>query len=201
MAGRQTVRGWSSWVTGTTVVGSIGVCAGTLLWGPSRLVALGVPVALVVAVAHFLSRGDHAGRARGPMLWRSIVRVSMCATALLMSLSLIAALSSALCLLALLGLGSTTPPVRKHLQRLGVAQPPEPQARLRSLSDAELCHEWRRSSHHLTRTRDVTRRLELVITRQHLLDEAWTRNRDELEAWVACGARARDGTHRFFDAQ
>lgn len=209
MAGSQATRDWSSWVTRTILVGSVGVCAAMLLWGPLHLVVVGVPVSLLVAVAHFLCRGDHEGRARGWTLWRSVLRVSMCVTGLILTVSVTAALSPALGLLVVVTLAATTPPVCRRLRRFRSAGPPEPPGSLELpallkppaglLSDAELCQAWRRSSDELRRTRDAGRRLALVTTRQLLLDEVWTRHRHELEAWVACGARAHDGTQRFFD--
>lgn len=210
MAGSQATRDWSSWVTRTTLLGSVGVCAALLLWGPLHLAVVGVPVSLLVAVAHFLCRGDHDGRARGWTLWRSVLRVSMCAIGLILTVSVTAALSPALGLLVVLALAATTPPVRGRLLRFRDTRPPEPSKTpespallhvpARLLSDAELCQAWRRSSAELGRTRDASGRLALVATRQLLLDEVWTRHRHELETWVACGARAHDGTQRFFDA-
>lgn len=69
--------------------------------------------------------------------------------------------------------------------------------KVRTMTDAELCHTWRRSFVALQRARGVDLRALLVETRQLLLDEVEARHPAGLRAWLSSGARAAGGPDRF----
>ena len=62
---------------------------------------------------------------------------------------------------------------------------------VRQMTDAELCHAWRRSFVALQRARGVHLRTLVVQTRQLLLDEVDARHPAGLQAWLSSGARSR----------
>jgi hypothetical protein len=68
---------------------------------------------------------------------------------------------------------------------------------VRQMSDAELCHAWRRSFVALQRARGPHLRALVVQTRQLLLDEVGARHPAGLRAWLGSGARAAGGPDRF----
>ena len=68
---------------------------------------------------------------------------------------------------------------------------------VRQMSDAELCHAWRRSFVALQRVRGLRVRGLVVQTRQLLLDEFEARYPAGLQAWLGSGARAAGGPDRF----
>ncbi len=68
---------------------------------------------------------------------------------------------------------------------------------VRQMSDAELCHAWRRSFVALQRARGLRVRALVVQTRQLLLDEVEARYPAGLQAWLGSGARAAGGPDRF----
>ena len=68
---------------------------------------------------------------------------------------------------------------------------------VRQMTDAELCHAWRRSFVALQRARGLHLRALLVQTRQLLLDEVGARHPAGLQAWLGSGARAAGGPDRF----
>ena len=68
---------------------------------------------------------------------------------------------------------------------------------VRKLSDAELCHAWRRSFVALQHAHDLHRRAQVVQTRQLLLDEVDARHPAGLQAWLGSGALASSGPDRF----
>ncbi len=84
-----------------------------------------------------------------------------------------------------------------------IAAEPEPPVvvvtldEVREMTDAELCHAWRRSFVSLERARSAHRRAQVVQTRQLLLDEVETRHPAGLRAWLSSGARAAGGPDRF----
>ncbi|WP_322921705.1 hypothetical protein [Nocardioides renjunii] len=200
---------WSSWLNGTLALGSVGVCAALVEWGPSRLLAVTIPVTCIVTLAHIMVRVEH--RTTGGVLGAcvSVVRSSASATSLLLLAYVLASLHLGLGLLLVAGLVVTAPPVRdavrrrSRLQRVGWnPAAPDPAAVTPSgvahLTDSELTHAWCHTSRALDGVTHPGRRLALVITRQHLLDEMWARDREALEAWVACGARPADRPPRYF---
>jgi hypothetical protein len=68
---------------------------------------------------------------------------------------------------------------------------------VRAMTDAELCHAWRRSFAALQHARGAELRARLVQTRQLLLDEVEARHPAGLQAWLGSGARAAGGPDRF----
>ncbi len=68
---------------------------------------------------------------------------------------------------------------------------------VRQMTDAELCHAWRRSFVALQRARGLHLRALVVQTRQLLLDEVEARHPAGLQAWLGSGARAAGGPDRF----
>ncbi len=68
---------------------------------------------------------------------------------------------------------------------------------VRQMSDAELCHAWRRSFVALQQARGLHLRALLVQTRQLLLDEVDARHPAALRAWLDSGARASGGPDRY----
>lgn len=68
---------------------------------------------------------------------------------------------------------------------------------VRQMTDAELCHAWRRSFVTLQYTRGLHLRAQVVQTRQLLLDEVDARHPAGLQAWLVSGARAAGGPDRF----
>ncbi len=68
---------------------------------------------------------------------------------------------------------------------------------VRKMTDAELCHAWRRSFVALQRARGVHPRAIVVQNRQLLLDEVDERHPAGLRAWLSSGARAAGGPDRF----
>ncbi len=68
---------------------------------------------------------------------------------------------------------------------------------VRQMTDAELCHAWRRSFVALQRARGRHLRALVVQTRQLLLDEVDARHPAGLQAWLSSGARAAGGPDRF----
>ena len=93
-----------------------------------------------------------------------------------------------------------------HEKTPEVVEPVEPEApthrvvtadEVRKMTDAELCHAWRRSFVSLERARGVHVRAMLVQTRQLLLDEVEARHPEGLRAWLSSGARAAGGPDRF----
>lgn len=197
---------WTSWMTRTTALGALGTCAAAVVWGPWKVAILLAMTSVVTTFTVLVVADDQRALLRWGT-WTRIARIAVCATTLLASVSLVAQLAPALGLLAASAWAVTTPPVLERLSACtgrgrvvdlpGVRQdPPGPT----SLSDEDLCRAWLRTSHDLDTIVDPERRLALVIARQHLLDEVWTRDRKALEEWVACGARAEHGaSRRYFD--
>jgi hypothetical protein len=68
---------------------------------------------------------------------------------------------------------------------------------VRQMTDAELCHAWRRSFVALQQARGLHLRALVVQTRQLLLDEVDARHPAGLQAWLGSGARAAGGPDRF----
>lgn len=68
---------------------------------------------------------------------------------------------------------------------------------VRRMTDAELCHAWRRSFVTLQQARGLHLRARVVQARQLLLDEVDARHPAELQAWLVSGARAAGGPDRF----
>ncbi len=68
---------------------------------------------------------------------------------------------------------------------------------VRQMTDAELCHTWRRSFVALQQAHGLHLHARLVQTRQLLLDEVDARHPAGLQAWLGSGARAAGGLDRF----
>ncbi len=97
---------------------------------------------------------------------------------------------------------ATTEPT--HETSSAISEEPEPHTsvivtleKVREMTDAELCHAWRRSFVALERARGVHLRALLVQTRQLLLDEFEKRHPEGLRTWLSSGARAAGGPDRF----
>jgi hypothetical protein len=201
---------WSPWMHRVIGLGAPGVGAVILLRGTTLLVSLVMLALFVVTFAHLARSDDVAAVPRTRALCCSILRVSACVVTIVCCVSLTVSFHPAAGLLLVAGLAATSPPVRQRTARLAVPGSGAPgrgaaAARpelvgIRHFSDAELQHAWCHTSRVLVGATDPTRRLDLVITRQHLLDEVWKRDRAALEQWVADGARAYDGTSRYFDS-
>ena len=67
-----------------------------------------------------------------------------------------------------------------------------------TLSDAELCWQWRTSFAALQHTQSLAERLYLIETRSALLDELAARDPDGLTRWLNSGARAASDPARYF---
>jgi hypothetical protein len=201
---------WSSWMHRVIALGAPGVGAVVLLHGPALLVSLGMVVSFFVTFAHLARSDDGETTPSSRAICLSIVRTSACVVTVVCCVGLALSFHPAAGLLLVGGLSATTPPVRRRGLSLASLAPPglvrgaAPATLgandIKDLTDAELQRAWRHTARVLVRATDPTRRLDLVITRQHLLDEVWTRDRAALEQWVADGARAHDGTSRFFDS-
>lgn len=197
---------WSRWRNQTTAVTAVGLCVSAYLDGPRHVIALALPVTFLVAIAHAVALESCRPRTIARMC-SSVVRVALCATSVLACLSLVARWHSGLVMLMLLVLVGSTPPVLSALtRRIGGTAPSRggtpdrvgESGRLPALTDRELRQAWGATSDALEKQTDVCRCAAVVVTRQHLLDEIWSRDRVALEAWVAAGAD--DGTVRYFDA-
>jgi len=70
---------------------------------------------------------------------------------------------------------------------------------LQFLTDTELCRAWHHTSNALATIAEPSRRLAVVITREHLLNEILRRDRVAVEAWATCGEHARNGHVQYFD--
>jgi len=191
-------------------LGAPGVGAVVLLHGPALLVSLVMVASFFVTFAHLARSDDGEAPPSGRATCRSIARTTACVVTIFCCVGLALSFYPAAGLLLVGGLGATSPPVRERGLRLAGLTPTD-LARgaapatlganlVEDLTDAELQRAWCHTAHALRCTTDPTRRLRVVITRQHLLDEVWTRDRAALERWVADGARTRDGTSRFFDS-
>jgi hypothetical protein len=199
---------WLSWMHRVIALGAPGVGAVVLLHGPTLVVSLVMIVSFFVTFAH-LARSDDGERTSGRAVFASIVRTTACVVTVLCCVGLAESLHPAAALLLVGGLTVTSPPLRERAARLaGLAPiepipgaPPAPRDvnAVKDLTDAELQRAWCHTAYVLRCTTDPTRRLDLVIIRQHLLDEVWTRDRAALERWVADGARAHDRPSRYFD--
>jgi len=204
------MQGWVSWMHRVIALGAPGVGAVVLLHGPTLLVSLVMLAVFVVAFAHLARSADEESTPRTRAMCASIARMSACVVTVACCLSLAVSFHPAAGLLLMVALTATIPPVRLRAARLGVpaSTPPSRGAApvppdlvgIRHFSDAELQHAWCHTSRVLVGASDRTRRLDLVITRQHRLDEVWKGDRAALEQWVAGGARAHDGTPRYFDS-
>ena len=191
-------------------LGAPGVGAVVLLHGPTLLVSLAMVVSFFVTFAHLARSDDGETTPSGRAIGLSIVRTSACVVTIACCVGLAGSFHLVAALLLVGGLAVTSPPLQQRAQRLAWLAPDGPSRGaalatpdanlIEDLTDAELQRAWCHTAHVLVRATDPTRRLDLVITRQHLLDEVWTRDRAALEQWVADGARAHDGTSRYFDA-
>jgi hypothetical protein len=198
---------WTRWLTVAATTGALPTCVAFIVWSPSRILSTAAAVTFVVCVGHLVYRSDHRDSTTVAGIVKSTATMSICLTTTVVALRLVADVSAALALLVVLALAVTSPPVRRVLERgthrLSRQQRESTGARtgLEHLTDGELCAAWRRTTQDLSTSRDSARRLSVVITRQHLLDELWRRDRAALDSWVARGARAKDGTSRYFDPQ
>jgi hypothetical protein len=190
-------------------LGAPGVGAVVLLHGPTLLVSLVMMASFFVTFAHLARSDDGETTPSGRAVCASIVRTTACVVTIACCVGLAVSLHLAAALLLVGGLTVTSPPVRQRTARLAGLAPTEPgrgaapatrdAKDIKDLTDAELRHAWCHTAQVLRCASDPTRRLDLVIIRQHLLDEVWTRDRAALERWVANGARAHDGISRYFD--
>jgi hypothetical protein len=190
-------------------LGAPGVGAVVLLRGPTLLVSLVMMVSFFVTFAHLARSDDGGTTSSGRAVCASIVRTTACVVTIVCCVGLAVSFHLAAALLLVGGLTVTSPPLRQRAARLGGLVPNDPSRGaapttrdskgIKDLTDAELQRAWCHTAHVLGCATDPTRRLDLVIIRQHLLDEVWTRDRAALERWVADGARAHDGTSRYFD--
>jgi hypothetical protein len=73
----------------------------------------------------------------------------------------------------------------------------DPTSKPESMSDADLCREWRRSYGVLQRSGSVPARLLVVQQRQRYLDELERRNPSGLSVWLSSGARAAGDPSRY----
>jgi hypothetical protein len=191
-------------------LGAPGVGAVVLLHGPTLLVSLVMVASFFVTFAHLARSDDGPAPQSGRAICRSIVRTTACVVTIFCCVGLALSFHPAAGLLLVGGLGATCPPVRQRGLRLAGLAPTDlvrgaghatlGGSDVKDLTDAELQRAWCHTAHVLRCATDPTRRLSVVIIRQHLLDEVWTRDRAALEQWVADGARAHDGTSPFFDS-
>jgi hypothetical protein len=204
------MHGWLSWMHRVIALGAPGVGVVVLLHGPTLVVSLAMLTLFVVTFAHLARSDEGPATPRTRSVCTSIVRISACVVTVVCCASLAVAFHPAAVLLLAAGLAATAPPVRQRTARLAVLAPRGPSRSgapvppelvgIKHFTDAELQHAWGHTSHVLGCATDPGRRLDLVVIRQHLLDEVWKRNRTALEQWVADGARAHDGTSRYFDS-
>ena len=204
------------WRRGCCLLAAAGTGVAMLEWSP-LLATLAVLLAWGTAVAVLLALAAARGSAVGgrPLLGR----------ALLPGVGAVAAFAGAsfsppLTLLVLLAVGLGCPWVVSRLAWRPAGEPPPGtdagsaaaegggtvagvgpgplDAAIRSLSDTELCHLWRRTFWQL-RSPDTTDDLvELVCLRQACLDELARRNPAAVHAWLRSGARASGGPERFW---
>jgi hypothetical protein len=195
-------------------LGAPGVGAVVLLHGPTLLVSLAMVASFFVTFAHLARSDDGEAPPSGRAIFRSIVRTTACVVTIFCCVGLALSFHPAAGLLLVAGLGATSPPLRQRglrglrVARLtptdlfrGAARTTLGASDIKDLTDAELQRAWCHTAHVLRCATDPTRRLSVVIVRQHLLDEVWTRDRAALEQWVANGARAHDVPSRYFDSQ
>jgi hypothetical protein len=98
---------------------------------------------------------------------------------------------------------ATTSPTQRHgpISRTSPTLETSPAARhpakLRSMSDTDLCHAWRASFTALQEASSPSQRIRIVEARQEYLDEFERRNPEGLLAWLASGARAAANPTRY----
>ena len=198
---------WSQWLNRTTIVTMAGVSVSVYVDGPRHVIALAVAVTFLVAIAHAVTAETWEARSLARMCG-SAVRVSICATSVVTCAGLVARWHPGLALATVSALVISMPPVlaavarrigrrRQSLDPLTDSGREEP-GTLPALSDRELRLAWSATSNALETQTDACRCVAVVVTRQHLLDEIWSRDRVALEAWAAAGAD--DGEERYFDA-
>ncbi|MEP6815337.1 MAG: hypothetical protein ABI873_07295 [Marmoricola sp.] len=210
------------WSRCWTVLGAAGFCLSLLLWGPATVLGALV-VGTICSGMLLVTRSSRAepddpvadlGWARtgtrSLLIAAGVVGV-IAATAVApgpaVALVLIAVVTSPWTRQRLSGRSAadtTSVPVAEARRWAGEELPSEPawqlpviQSFARELSNAELCHEWRRSFLALGGARSSLEFMRVVVLRQLYLDEMDRRSPSALNAWLSSGARAAGGPDRY----
>jgi hypothetical protein len=183
-----------SWIWGWALVDAVGLGCALLVWHPA---AVAVSVTMTTAVAGLalvllgttLDPGCPVLTLAG---WPELVRVAVATGSAAVATVLYVHVSWVVGGLLLVTAAFSSPWVLHLLVGTGGRRVPPAE-----LSDAELCRAWRLSVVGLACSPTMAERLQIVSTREVLLDEMERRNPRLLQSWIASGARVSKTPSRY----
>jgi hypothetical protein len=207
------------WARSWTVVVALGVGLALVTWGAGTVIGVLLTGTACGGVLFALSGSSATVRnPAGVFRWMRVVTRALLVGAAVLALCAYASVVPYLVVpLALLAV-ATSPWVLDRLRTLGRGEPapartpPDdlpPVSRLttpyvecdpasaRTMTDQELCRQWRRSYVLLRYAVTDEEALQVVALRQAYLDELEARRPDAVRAWLASGARAAGGPDRY----